>query len=145
MLARRHGPEANRAHDAGIAERRLGRDDAVGDEVVEGGVLLLLDVEHGAVFEGPLHDVGVGRTAFYPFALGERGPEGGEGLELDEVPDGAGVGGYDGGFADGGGGGDGGHFGNWSVGVDGVFCGGSGLEEEMVELGVVGGIEVGVR
>ena len=63
-------------------------------------MLLLLDIENGAVLKGPLDDVGLGRGALDPLALLELAPELGEVVELEEVPDFAGVGFDDGGFAD---------------------------------------------
>lgn len=81
------------------------------------GVLLLLDVQNGAVLEGPLDDVGLGAGALDHLALLELAPEGGELLELDEVPDGAEGGLDDGRLADGGG------CGNAGVGHDcGCVC-----------------------
>lgn len=50
-------------------------------------VLFLLNFEDGAILEGPLDNVGVGRGALDELALVELGPELGEVLELDEVPD----------------------------------------------------------
>jgi hypothetical protein len=50
-------------------------------------VLLLLDIQHGAVLEGPLDDVGVVRGALVDLGLGERRPEVGKVLQLDVVPD----------------------------------------------------------
>lgn len=41
-----------------VAQLRLGRDDRVGDGVVDRAVLLLLDLQHCAVLERPLDDVG---------------------------------------------------------------------------------------
>lgn len=73
------------------------------------GVLLLLDVQNGAILEGPLDDVGLGAGALDHLALLELAPEGGELLQLDEVPDGAEGGLDDGRLADGGGGGNGRH------------------------------------
>lgn len=55
--------ETNGGEDAGVGQLGLRRDDRVGDVVVDGRVLLLLDLEHGVVLEGPLDDVGVGGGA----------------------------------------------------------------------------------
>lgn len=110
VLARGDGEEADGAQGGRVAEVGIGGDDRVGDVVVDGlerdllmrhalagstvmndgmadRVLLLLDLEDGAVLEGPLDDVGVGRGALDELALVEFGPEFGEILELDEVPD----------------------------------------------------------
>ena len=77
-------------------------------------MLLLLDLEDGAILEGPLDDIGVGRGALDELALLEGGPELAEVLELDQVPDIAERRLDDGGLADGGGGGD-------AAGHDGWF------------------------
>lgn len=50
-------------------------------------VLFLLDLDNGAVLEGPLDHVGLLRGAFDELALVERRPELAEVLELDQVPD----------------------------------------------------------
>jgi len=64
---------------------RLTGDHAVCDVVVNSGVLLLLDVLHGAIFEGPAYDVGLGGGALVLFG----GLEGGEPVvergEFDEI------------------------------------------------------------
>ena len=111
VLAAGDGVGADGADDGSVAQGGLRGDDAVGDVVVDAGVLLLLDLEDGAVLEGPLDDVGVGGGSLDPFAGLEGRVELGEVLELDEVPD-VGEGGLDdGGLVDRGGGGDGRHFG----------------------------------
>lgn len=130
MLSGRNGIEADSADNAGIAESRLGRDNAIGDEVVEAGMLLLLHIQHGTILKGPLNDIGVGRAALDELALLELRPELREVLELDEVPDVARVGFDDGGDVDGGGCWDCRHFervNGWVVRVDG-WVGGGGLE-----------------
>lgn len=109
VLSRGDGVGANSADDRGVAQGGLRRDDAVGDVVVDGRVLLLLDLEDGAVLEGPLDDVGVGGRALHPLAGGEGRVELGEVLELDQVPDVAEGGFDDGGLEDRGGGWDAGH------------------------------------
>lgn len=75
----------NRAQHTRIAQMRLAGDDAVSDVVVDGGVLLLLDVLHGAVFVGPADDVGFGGGAFVLFGGLESGVPVVEGGELDEI------------------------------------------------------------
>lgn len=65
-------------------------------------MLLLLHLQHGAILERPLHDIGILRGALNPLALVKLRPEIGKVLELEEVPDIAGVGGDDSGLADGG-------------------------------------------
>lgn len=109
VLSRSDGVGAHGADDRGVAEGGLRRDDAVGDVVVDGRVLLLLDLEDGAVLEGPLDDVGVGGRALHPLAGGEGRVELGEVLKLNEVPDVAEGGFDDGGLEDRGGGWDAGH------------------------------------
>jgi len=73
-------------------------------------VLLLLDLDDGAVLEGPLDDVGLLGSALDVLRAAEGRPELGEVLDLDEVPDVGERGTDDGRLADGGGGGDGRHF-----------------------------------
>lgn len=104
VLSRGDGVGAHSADDRGVAQGGLRRDDAVGDVVVDGRVLLLLDLEDSAVLEGPLDDVGVGGYALHPLAGGEGGVELGEILQLDQVPDVAEGGFDDGGLEDRGGG-----------------------------------------
>jgi hypothetical protein len=111
VLAGGDGVGADGADDGGVAQGGLRRDDAVGDVVVDAGVLLLLNLEDGTVLEGPLDDVGVGRRALDPFGGFEGRVELREVLELDEVPDVAEGGLNDGGLDDRGGGRDGRHFG----------------------------------
>lgn len=55
--------------------------------MVEGRVLLLLDLNDGAVLELPLDDVGLLRGTLGVLGLVEGRPELVEVLELDEVPD----------------------------------------------------------
>ena len=55
--------------------------------MVEGRVLLLLDLDDGAVLEVPLDNVGLLRGALGVLGLVESRPELVEVLELDEVPD----------------------------------------------------------
>jgi hypothetical protein len=112
-LARGDGVAADGADDAGVRELRLGSDDAVGDVVVDGAVLLLLDLELGAVVEGPLDQVGL-LLRLDDLALLEGRPEGAEVLELDVVPDVAERGLDNGALDDGGGSGnDGRHCDDW--------------------------------
>jgi hypothetical protein len=54
--------------------------------VVEGRVLLLLDLIDGAVLEGPSEHIGLVVGALDDLRLGEGRPELGEVLKLDEVP-----------------------------------------------------------
>lgn len=61
-------------------------DDTVSDGMSDGAVLFLFDFEHRAVLEGPLDDVGVWRCTLDGLALGDGRPEGGEGLQLDVMP-----------------------------------------------------------
>jgi hypothetical protein len=74
------------------------------------GVLLLLDLDDGAVLEGPLDNVGLLRRTLDVLGAAEGRPELGEVLDLDQVPDVGQRGADDGRLADGGGGGDGRHF-----------------------------------
>jgi hypothetical protein len=76
------------------------------------GVLLLLDLNDGAVLEGPLDNVGLLRGALDVLGAGEGRPELGEVLDLDQMPDVGQRGADDGRLADRGGGGDGRHFGS---------------------------------
>lgn len=55
--------------------------------MVNRGVLLLLDLNLGAVLEAPLDNVGLLACALDVLGLVESGPELGEVLELDVVPD----------------------------------------------------------
>ena len=50
--------------------------------MVDGRVLLLLDLQHSAVFESPLHDVGLLASALCEFGLAHGGPELGEVLRI---------------------------------------------------------------
>ena len=72
-------------------------------------MLLLLDLNDGAVLEGPLDNVGLLRGALDVLGAAEGRPELGEVLDLDEVPDVGQRGLDDGRLSDGGGGGDGRH------------------------------------
>jgi hypothetical protein len=87
-------------------------------------VLLLLDLNDGAVLESPLDNVGLLRGALDVLGAAEGRPELGEVLDLDQVPDVGQRGADDGRLADGGGGGDGRHFGVCVGGVwgDWVLC-----------------------
>lgn len=74
-LARGDGEQADGADDGGVRQLGLGGDDGVGDVVVDGlryvsmqtdgwgirtyAVLLLLDLEDGAILERPPNDVGL--------------------------------------------------------------------------------------
>jgi hypothetical protein len=78
-------------------------------------VLLLLDLDDGAVLEGPLDHVGLVGGALDPVALLEGGPELAEVLELDQVPDVAEGRLDDGRLADRGGGGDATRHDVWNV------------------------------
>lgn len=72
-------------------------------------MLLLLDLNDGAVLESPLDDVGLLAGALDELGAAEGGPELAEVLDLDEVPDVGERGADDGRLADGSGGRDGGH------------------------------------
>jgi hypothetical protein len=72
-------------------------------------VLLLLDLNDGAVLESPLDNVGLLAGALDVLRRAEGRPELGEVLNLDEVPDVGERGADDGRLADGGGGRDGRH------------------------------------
>jgi len=87
VVSGRNGEQANCAEDGRVAKTGGRGDDGVGDGVVYGRVLFLLDLENRAILEGPLHDVRVGRRALDDLGLGQPGPELGEVVELDEVPD----------------------------------------------------------
>jgi len=87
MLARRDGVCADSRDDGRVRQLWLRRDDAVCDEVIDAGVLLLLDLDRSAVLEGPFDHVGLVGRALDPVALFERRPELAEVLELDEMPD----------------------------------------------------------
>ena len=77
-------------------------------------MLLLLDLQHGAILEGPLHDVDVVAGALDVVGLGDGGPELVELLELDVVPDVGKRGLDDGRLVNGGGVWDGGRHCGWS-------------------------------
>jgi len=96
MVTGSNWEQADSGNDAGVAELRLGRDDGVGYVVVDCRVSLKLNLQFRSVLENPLHNICVWGSALDSVALGKRGPEGAEGLELDEVPDGAEWGGDDG-------------------------------------------------
>jgi len=85
MLSTRDLKAPNRAQHTGIAQMRLTSDDAVCDVVVDSRVLFLLDVLHGAIFEGPADDVGLGAGAFVFFGGFERGEPVVEEGEFDEI------------------------------------------------------------
>jgi hypothetical protein len=101
------------------------------------GVLLLLDLNLGAVLESPLDNVGLLRSTLDVLRGAEGRPELGEVLDLDQVPDGGERGADDGRLADGGGGGDGRHgegvFGGL---LEGVWVCVVGMEEKKVCCGV---------
>lgn len=78
-------------------------------------MLLLLDLNDGAVLESPLDNVGLLAGALDVLRRAEGRPELGEVLDLDEVPDVGERGADDGRLADGGGGGDGRHGGGCVV------------------------------
>ena len=80
-------------------------------------VLLLLDLNDGAVLESPLDNVGLLAGALDVLRRAEGRPELGEVLDLDEVPDVGERGADDGRLADGGGGGNGRHGERWVVGL----------------------------
>ena len=81
------GVAADGADNRGVAKSGLGGDDRVGDVVVDGRVLLLLDLNDGAVLEVPLDNVGLVRGTLGVLALVQCAPKLGEVLQLDEVPD----------------------------------------------------------
>lgn len=87
VLARGDGKAADGADNTGVADGGLAGDDRVGDVVVEGRVLLLLDLNDGAVVEGPADNVSLLVGALDVVAALESRPELAEVLELDEVPD----------------------------------------------------------
>jgi hypothetical protein len=58
------------------------------------GMFLLLDLQYRAILEAPLDNIRLLRHTLHPFALLQLAPEGGEILQLDEMPDGA-HGGFD--------------------------------------------------
>jgi hypothetical protein len=87
VLARGDGVAADGADNGGVAQSGVGGDDRVGDVVVEGRVLLLLDLNDGAVLEVPLDNVGLLRGTLGVLGLLKSRPELVEVLELDEVPD----------------------------------------------------------
>lgn len=116
LASRGDGVDTDGADDGGVAQGRLGGDDAVRDVVVDGRVLLLLDLQLGAVLEGPLDDVGLVRGALDPFAVGQLGPPLRKGGQLDEVPDVGEVGLDNGRLLDVGGRGDGHAGGVWKAG-----------------------------
>lgn len=77
-------------------------------------MLLLLNIQDGAILECPLHDVRFRRGPLDEVGFVELGPEFVEVLQLDEVPNLGERGGDDGGFGDGGGCGDAGrHYGGF--------------------------------
>lgn len=66
-------------------------------------VLFLLDLLRRPVLEHPANNIGIWTNAFDLFAALEGAPEGVKGGELDEMPDLADMGWYEGAFDDGGG------------------------------------------
>lgn len=128
VLARCYWVAANGRDDGGVREGRLGRDDAVGDVVVDGlrdmvsrgncrmlrgtkaaktyRMLFLLHIKDSLVGEGPSDDISLRRRVLDELASRKLAPEGREVLELDEVPDLSEGSFNDGGFRDEGGGGD---------------------------------------
>jgi hypothetical protein len=107
------------------------------EEMLTYGVLLLLDLNLGAVLESPLDNVGLlGGTLDVLRGLKGR-PELGEVLDLDQVPNGRERGADDGRLADGGGGGDGRHGECFFGGLlEGVWVCVVGIEEKKVCCGV---------
>lgn len=67
------------------------------------GMLLLLDLQDGPINKGPLDYISLGRNTLDGLAALELAPEGGEVLELDEVPNIRELGLDDGGLGDRGG------------------------------------------
>lgn len=57
---------------------------------------LKLNLQLGPILENPLHNVRIWGGILYSLGLDQSGPEVAEGLKLDEVPDGAEGGRYDG-------------------------------------------------
>jgi len=102
MPTGRNREAANRAHNAGVAELRLGGDDRVGNVVVDGGMSFKLNLQLSTILEHPLYDLRLRARLLDTLALGQSAPEVREGFELDEVPDGSERGRDDGGFEDGG-------------------------------------------
>jgi hypothetical protein len=101
------------------------------------GVLLLLDLNLGAVLESPLDNVGLLGGTLDVLRGAEGRPELGEVLDLDQVPDGGERGANDGRLADGGGGGDGRHCkGIFGGLLEGVWVCVVGIEEKKVCCGV---------
>jgi len=68
-------------------------------------VSLLLNLQDGSILEGPLDNIGIGRSTLDSVAGFQCTPERAEALQLDEVPDSAEGSLYDGGFRNGSGGG----------------------------------------
>jgi len=85
-LARRHSIAADGADYRRVADCRLRGDDRVGDVVVDRRVLLLLDLDDGAVVEAPLDNVRLLAGALDIVRRLEGGPELAKLLELDKVP-----------------------------------------------------------
>ena len=105
QLPARDRVAAHGAQHARVRQLGLGGDDTVGDVVVDGRVLLLLDLDDRAILERPLDNVRLLACTFDVFGLVEGRPELGEVLwrcqlyckiesglnnmiylELDEVP-----------------------------------------------------------
>ena len=57
---------------------------------------LKLNLQLGPILENPLHNVRIWGGILYSLGLDQSGPKVAEGLKLDEVPDGAEGGRYDG-------------------------------------------------
>ena len=118
MVAGRDREEADRTHDAGVAELRLSGDDGVGDVVIDGlspssvtfylhfspshihatktrmqgityRVSLKLDLQLRSILEHPLNDIRIRGRSLDRHALLQGAPEAIEGFQLDQVPDGA--------------------------------------------------------
>lgn len=121
------GEESDGRNGGGIGQFGRGRDDRVGDEVIERlgssptismrqtgdeydegnrpyRMLLLLDLQNSSINESPLDNISLGRDSLDSLAGLEPAPEVGEVLKLDKVPDIAEFGFDDGGFGDRGGG-----------------------------------------
>ena len=101
-FARGDGKQADRGQDRGVTKLGLGRNDAVGNVVVDSlhvvsactpcflqlkrgypsyAVLLLLHLKLGTIFEGPLDDVGIVTSTLHPLTTFQGGPPVGEVLD----------------------------------------------------------------
>lgn len=111
MLTGGNRVDSDGAHNGCVAKFRLGRDDTIGDVVINGlskviisascnltpppdgetmgtyGMLLLLHLENSAILEGPLDDVRVGRRSLDPFTVIQSGVKLVKVLQLNQVPD----------------------------------------------------------